>query len=664
MRPLTSAGTPDRAPLSGTKPGLQRRIGTPKSSTGPYTSHNGLRSPAKKLTMTTRRYIAGILHLALLLHRAGGLPSSSSASAAPSSSTPPPPSLQDISIAELSALLDAGAVTSQELTALYLQRIAEVNGVLHAVIEVDALAALATAAQRDREREREPEGDGSRYGGGRRGPLHGIPILVKDNYATAVTGHGHRYYREGHDNDTAVFTGGATAAAGSVCLEGLRRRSGGADAEAAVVARLRDAGAVVLGKTNLNEFSGARGLRVPHGWSPRGGQTLGAYVAGQTACGSSSGSAVAASLGLAAGTLGTETAGSITCPAWTNNVVGIKPTVGLTSRHGIVPVTPRQDTAGPLARTGADAALLLDAIWGRDARDNWTLAQPWDWDDAEPRRRYTAALNASALAGRRLGVFWTDEDAFGAAYFANWGLVRQVFEAALADLEAAGAELVRVDLVPRGRSARELVGWLGGNMTVYAIPDGRDAMQEYLGGFVAEGPGGGSSVRNLGDLLRCVEADPRERAADFDYAYLAMAASSNVSAGAPEVWAAYAAASALGRGAVVDAMAEHGLNALVMFPDAAVILASAPGLPIVTVPMGALGAGAATRWDPTRTVVETAPGFPLGISFVADRWSEEALIGYAYAYEQVSRKRSSLKPYVQPVSDLDSILPRPQPAVN
>ncbi|RYP83298.1 hypothetical protein DL770_005415 [Monosporascus sp. CRB-9-2] len=622
--------------------------------------------------MTARRRIAGILRLALLLYCAGGLPSSSSSvSAASSSSTLPLPSLQDISIAELSALLDAGTVTSQELTALYLKRIAEVNGVLHAVIEVDAPTALTTAAQRDRERERERKGDASRYGGGRRGPLHGIPILVKDNYATAVTGYGHHYYHEGHDggdddngNDTAMLTGGATAAAGSVCLEGVRRRSTGADAEAAVVARLRDAGAVVLGKTNQDEFSGARGLRVPHGWSPRGGQTLGAYVAGQTACGSSSGSAVAASLGLAAGTLGTETAGSITCPAWTNNVVGIKPTVGLTSRHGIVPVTPRQDTAGPLARTVADAALLLDAIWGRDARDNWTLAQPWDWDDAEPPRRYTAALNASALAGRRLGVFWTDKDAFGAAYFANWGLVRQVFEAALADLEAAGAELVRVDLVPRGRSARELVGWLNGNMTVYAIPDGRDAMQEYLGGFAAEEPGSGSSVRSLGDLLRCVEADPRERAADFDCAYLTMMASSNASAGAPEVWAAYAAASALGRGAVVDAMAEHGLEALVMFPDVAVILASAPGLPIVTVPMGALGPGAATRWDPTRTAVETAPGFPLGISFVADRWAEEALIGYAYAYEQVSRKRSSLKPYIQPVSDLDPMLPRPQPAVN
>ncbi|RYP15129.1 hypothetical protein DL766_009481 [Monosporascus sp. MC13-8B] len=265
---------------------------------------------------------------------------------------------------------------------------------------------------------------------------------------------------------------------------------------------------------------------------------------------------------------------------------------------------------------------------GRDARDNWTLAQPWDRDDAEPRRRNMAALNASALAGRRLGMFWTDEDAFGAAYFEIWGLAGQIFEAAPADL------------VPPGRSARELVGRLNDNMAVYAMPDGRDAMQAYLRGFLAEEPGSGSGVRSFCDLLRCVETDPRERAADFGCAYLAMMASSNVSAGGPEVWAAYAAASALGRGAV----AEYGLDALVVFPGVAVVLASAPGLPIVTVPMGALGAGAGAG--------------------AATRWAEEALVGYAYAYEQALRKRSSLKPYVQPVSDLDPILPRPQPAAN
>ncbi|RYP04298.1 hypothetical protein DL764_004561 [Monosporascus ibericus] len=409
------------------------------------------------------------------------------------------------------------------------------------------------------------EGDALRYGGGSRGPLHGIPILVKDNYATAVTAYGHHYYREGHDGgddddkDTAMFTGGATAGAGSVCLEGLRRQSAGADAEASVVARLRDAGAVVLGKANQDEFSGARGLRVPHGWNPRGDQTLGAYVAGQTACNNSSGSAVAASLGLAAGTLGTETAGSITCPAWTNNVVGIKPTVGLTPWHGIVAVAPRQDTAGPLARTVADVALAPRRRLGtgRPRQLDAGAAVGLEW------RRAAAALYGGA---ERLGVFWTDEDTFGAAYFANWALVRRVFEAALADLEAAGAEPVRVDLVPQCRSARELVGWLNGKMAVYAIPDGRDAMQEYLGGFVADGPGSGSSVRSLADLVRCVEADPRERAADFDYAYLTMMMSSNASAGAPEVWA-----------------------------------------------------GAATRCDPTWTAVETAPGSPLGISFVAGR---------------------------------------------
>ncbi len=413
-------------------------------------------------------------------------------------------------------------------------------------------------------------------------------------------------------------------------------------------------------------------------------------------------------------------------------MVGIKPTVGLASRHGIVPVTPRQDTAGPLARGVADAALLLDAIAGRDARDNWTLAQPWwgwEWErallprppppplqlprppPAPPRYATPAVLNASALAGRRLGVFWTDEDAFGARYFANWALVRAVFEAALADLEAAGARLVRLSdrdlLLPAAApSARELVRRIDGNMTIYAIPDGREAMQRYLDELQPPPPppppskndgddGDDDGIRTLADLLRCVEADDRERASDLDYTYLKLMAAaggagSGSGSGSPEIWAAYEAATALTRGPVVDAMARHDLDALVLFPDMAVILASAPGLPVVTVPMGALGQGAATRRRRVRVrrdggsssssssntttgagagagaaaaaaaamLVETAPGFPLGVSFVADRWAEEALIGYAYAYEQVSRHRNSLRPYVQPKSDLDSVLPR------
>lgn len=279
-------------------------------------------------------------------------------------------------------------------------------------------------------------------------------------------------------------------------------------------------------------------------------------------------------------------------------------------------------------------------------------------------------LDASALASsshgkqrRRLGVFWTDEDAFGAAYFVNWGFVREIFERALVDLEMAGAEVVRVDILSVGAgytSVREIVEWINGNMTLYAIPDGREAMQRYLDDLLPPLPEG-KSIRTPLDLLHCIETDPRERASDFNTAYLEqMAAPNGTRADALETWDAYVAAATLGRSLVVDTMAEHDLDALVMFPDLAVILASAPGLPIVTVPMGALGdrAETAPRWDAaaggggTEMLVETAPGFPLGISFVADRWMEEGLISYAYAYEQVSKRRDSLRPYIEPWSDL------------
>ena len=345
-------------------------------------------------------------------------------------------------------------------------------------------------------------------------------------------------------------------------------------------------------------------------------------------------------------------------------MVGIKPTVGLASRRGIVPVTPRQDTPGPLARSVADAAVLLDAIAGRDPADNWTLAQPWG-DGHRPSYASPAVLDAGALRGKRIGAFWIDEDAFGARYFPNWDLIRDVFDAAIADIEGAGAEVVRLDvaalLPPRGHtpSAKDLVHWVIGNMTTYAVPDGKEALEAYLADLLPPPRNKASDIRTLQDLLRCIEADPRERAHDVDYSYVATMAGlpDDTTAGSAEAWAAYVAATNLTRDAIVRRVtAARGLDALVMFPDLAIILASAAGLPVVTVPMGALGVDAATRTGPAVAadpVVETAPGFPLGISFVADRWSEETLVACAFAYEQASRRRRELRPHVEPVSDLD-----------
>ncbi|KXJ95152.1 amidase signature domain-containing protein [Microdochium bolleyi] len=523
------------------------------------------------------------------------------------------PSLLDTSISELTTLLDSGALTSYELTQLYIQRIEEVNEELHAVIEINP-DALAIAAQLDRRR----------AAGQARGALFGIPILVKDNYAT----------------QDRMLTG-----AGSVCLAPAP-----ATIEATVVTKLRNAGAIILGKANADEFSGARGANLTAGWSARGGQTFGAYVRNQTPCGSSSGSGVAASLGLAAGTLGTETAGSITCPAAYNNVVGVKPTVGMTSRFGVVPVTTRQDTTGPLVPSIADAALLLDVMAGVDPLDNYTSAQPWGKPPS-----FAAALEVSALQSRRLGMVWVDIKPLYPGDWPNKNQTKAVFDAARKDLEAAGAELVDLSLFSGPVPPELLVPWTVGNMSIYGVPDLRDGLQEYIDSSI---PADAGSVHSLDTLIACLEQDPRELASKFGYEHIVKSAENDVETGSSEAWEAYLAASGLTRGLVTRLLEENEVDALVLLADIALLVAAPAGLPIVTVPMGSLGSDAQTEWDATQTTIISAPGMPLGLSFMGDRWSDVKLVSYGYAYEQVSRKRAQLQPYLSPQSDLQSVLGR------
>jgi amidase len=269
--------------------------------------------------------------------------------------------LHDRSIVELQARMTEGATSAEALVRTYLERIDAVDRAgptLRSVLETNP-DALAIAADLDAERRRS----------GPRGPLHGVPVLLKDN----------------------VDTGDAlTTTAGSLALEGHR-----AQRDAFLVARLREAGAVVLGKANMSEWANFRSTRSSSGWSSRGGQTRNPYALDRTPGGSSSGSAVAVAAGLCAAAIGTETDGSITAPASLNGVVGFKPTVGWVSRDGIVPIAASQDTAGPLTRTVADAALLLDAIAGADPRDPATARVP-----ATSARREVRA----DLRGVRLGV--------------------------------------------------------------------------------------------------------------------------------------------------------------------------------------------------------------------------------------------------------------------
>src|SRR5262245_42563640 len=258
--------------------------------------------------------------------------------------------------------MTTGLYTSHRLVQLYLQRIAQIDAAgprLRAVIETNP-DALAIADALDAERKTK----------GPRGPLHGVPVLIKDNIDTG---------------DKMLTTAGSLALVGAP-----------APRDAFVVERLRAAGAVLLGKTNLSEWANIRSTKSTSGWSARGGQVKNPYVLDRNPCGSSSGTGAAIAANLAAVGVGTETDGSVVCPSSVNALVGIKPTIGLVSRSGIIPIAHSQDTAGPMTRTVADAAVLLNAMAGADRRDPATAAAP------PAREDYTAALNADALRGARI----------------------------------------------------------------------------------------------------------------------------------------------------------------------------------------------------------------------------------------------------------------------
>ena len=283
-----------------------------------------------------------------------------------SEAVPPVPfELDEVTIDTLAAAMASGERTSRGITEAYLARIAALDRqgpMLRSVIETSP-DALADAEALDRERD----------ASGPRSPLHGIPILLKDNIGTAD---------------------GTTTTAGSLALEGSRPAE-----DAPVARRLREAGAVLLGKANLSEWANFRSTRSSSGWSARGGQCGNPFVLDRNPCGSSSGSGAAVSANFVTAAIGTETDGSIVCPSNANGIVGIKPTVGLVSRAGIIPIAESQDTAGPMARTVRDAALVLGIIAGTDPRDPATAEA-----DSRGLADYTPFLDADGLEGARIGV--------------------------------------------------------------------------------------------------------------------------------------------------------------------------------------------------------------------------------------------------------------------
>src|SRR6185369_7092113 len=345
----------------------------------------------------TRRDLLKAGALASALGTAGSLrPFVASAAEAPSARAGAF-ELEELSIAELQAGLTSGRWTARSLAEAYLARIAALDRqgpALHAVLETNP-EALAIADALDAERKAK----------GPRGPLHGIPVLLKDNIATA---------------DRMQTTAGSLALAGSKVPR-----------DAFVAARLRAAGAVLLGKTNLSEWANFRSTHSSSGWSGRGGQAKNPYVLDRNPCGSSSGSGGAVSANLCAAAIGTETDGSIVCPSGANGIVGIKPTLGLLSRTGIIPIAHSQDTAGPMARTMRDAAILLGALAGPDQRDAATLSASSRGQITD----YTRYLDPNGLRGARIGVA-------RAKFFGYSDVVDKTINDAIATMKSAGAVIV------------------------------------------------------------------------------------------------------------------------------------------------------------------------------------------------------------------------------
>ncbi|KAF9219214.1 amidase signature enzyme [Gyrodon lividus] len=508
----------------------------------------------------------------------------------------PLPDLYEASLTELQAGLTSGQFTSVDLIKAYFSRIEEVNlqgPELRAVIETNP-SALEEAAALDYER--------LLYGP--RSTLHGVPILVKDNIATVA------------------FEGMNTTAGSYSLLKSI------VPEDAGVVKRLRKAGAIIIGKSNLSEWAHFRG-NLASGWSGRGGQCTGAYYPNADPCGSSSGSAVASSIGLAAVSLGTETDGSITCPANQNNIVGIKPTVGLTSRAGVIPISEHQDTVGPLARSMSDAAIVLSIIAGPDPNDNFTLAQP------TPVLDYTMALSNSSLVGKRIGVpraMFLNDTMTG-----NDPYVNIVFEQALETLKALGATIVDPADLP---SAYEIYN--SNNETFVLEVDFKVQLDAWFDSLVANPSG----VRSLADLIIFDDNNPfLEEPTNYTDQSILIESGATTGFNA-SYYQSLAFDKELGAMRGIDAALEtYTLDGLVLpAPGYTTVPAAIAGYPIVTVPLGFYPDNVTIASAGPNTVYP-APGIPIGLSFLGTAWSEYELVGFAYAYEQKTQTRLQRKAY-------------------
>jgi amidase len=475
-------------------------------------------------------------------------------------------------ITNLNRALTAGMLSAAELTAFYLARIERLNPTLHAVIAVGPDASAEAAAS-----------DARRAAGAVRGPLDGLPVLIKDNIAAA----------------------GLPATAGSPALLGAEA------SDAFLVSRLRAAGAVILGKANLSEWANFRSAPSSSGLSTLGGQAVNPHGTGRSPSGSSSGSAVGVAAGLAPLAVGTETDGSIVSPAGACGIVGIKPTLGLVSRHGIVPISAAQDTAGPMSSTVADAAFLLSAMAGADPADPATAAAAAHACD------YAACLDDGALRGARVGV-WRAGSA------AADGATTAVLEAALAMLSSGGATVVDpVELAGADK--------LGEPEFAALRNEFKHDLNAYLAGLGGEHPA---------DLAGLIEFNIRNAAEVMNHFGQELFEQSEATSGDltdADYLEQRSAAGTIARDGLDSALLEHRLDAVIALTGHPAWLtdhvlgdyhgwgtsspAAVAGYPSVTLPAGHVH------------------GLPVGLSLIGPAWSEPRLIGLAYAFEQLRLAR-------------------------
>lgn len=488
--------------------------------------------------------------------------------------------LEEMTIAQLQAGFEAGTFSTQDIIQAYLDRIEAIDRsgpTLHSILEVNP-DAMEIAKQLDEER----------ASGNVRGPMHGVPVVLKDNLDT---------------QDKMMTTAGSRALLGSHALQ-----------DSTVAAKLREAGAVILAKANLSEWANFRSRDSSSGWSGRGGQTHNPYRIDRNPCGSSSGSGVSVSANLCMVAIGTETNGSIVCPSSANGVVGIKPTVGLVSRAGIIPISVTQDTAGPMARTVRDAAICLSVLTGVDSRDSKTAAS-----EAHIQADYTQFLNPAGLSGKRLGL-----------YQPAMGFHREVdilMEQAMEACKAAGATVVEIDRISKHNIGRE-----GFQVLLYEFKDGLNA---YFATLAPDAP-----IKSLAELIEFNKQDSIELKY-FDQSLLELAQEKG-DLETKEYRKALEKMLRETRDKGIDrVMAKENLDAFIAptgsaawktdlvngdhFLGASSSPAARAGYPNITVPMGFIDE------------------LPVGMSIFGKAWSEPTLIEIAYSFEQATQHRKAPK---------------------